>query len=100
MLAMFKILQARLQQYVNHELPDVQAGFRKGRETRDQIANIHWIIEKAREFQKNIYFYFIDYTKAFNCVDHNKLENSERDGNTRPPDLTLEKFECRSGSNS
>ena len=67
------ILQARLQQYVNRELPDVQAGFRKGRGTRDQIANIHWIIEKAREFQKNIYFYFIDYTKAFDCVDHNKL---------------------------
>ena len=63
---MLKILQARLQQYVSHELPDVQAGFRKGRGTRDQIANIHWIIEKAREFQKNIYFYFIDYTKAFN----------------------------------
>ena len=70
---MLKILQARLQQYVNHELPDVQAGFRKGRETRDQIANIHWIIKKAREFQKNIYFCFIDYAKAFDCVDHNKL---------------------------
>ena len=70
---MFKILQARLQQYVNRELPDVQAGFRKGRGTRDQIANIHWIIEKAREFQKNIYFCFIDYAKAFDCVDHNKL---------------------------
>ena len=70
---MLKILQARLQQSVNHELPDVQAGFRKGRGTRDQIANIHWIIEKAREFQKNIYFCFIDYTKAFDCVDHNKL---------------------------
>jgi len=67
------ILQARLQQYVNRELPDVQAGFRKGRGTRDQIANIHWIIEKAREFQKNIYFCFIDYAKAFECVDHNKL---------------------------
>ena len=66
---MFKILQARLHQYMNHELPDVQDGFRKGRGTRDQIANIHWIIEKAREFQKNIYFYFIDYTKGFNCVD-------------------------------
>ena len=97
---MLKILQARLQQYVNHELPDVQAGFRKGRGTRDQIANIHWITEKAREFQKNIYFCFIDYAKAFNCVDHNKLENSERDGNTRPPDLPLEKSVCRSGSNS
>ena len=70
---MFKILQARLQQYVHHELPDVQAGFRKGRGTRDQIANIHWIIEKAREFQKNIYFCFIDYPRAFDCVDHNKL---------------------------
>ena len=68
-----KILQGRLQQYVNCELPDVQAGFRKGRATRDQIANIHWIMEKAREFQKNIYFYFIDYTKGFHCVDHNKL---------------------------
>ena len=70
---MLKILQARLQQYMNCELPDVQAGFRKGRGTRDQIANIHWIIKKAREFQKNIYFCFIDYAKAFDCVDHNKL---------------------------
>ena len=70
---MFKILQARLQQYVNHELPDVPAGFRKGRGTRDQIANIHWITEKAREFQKNLYSCFIDYAKAFDCVDHNKL---------------------------
>ena len=70
---MLKILQARLQQYVNHELPDVQAGFRKGRGTRDQIANIRWIIEKAKEFQKNIYFCFIDYAKAFDCVDHNNL---------------------------
>ena len=69
---MLKILQTRLQQYVNQELPDVQAGFRKGRGTRDQIANIHWIIEKAREFQKNIYF-FTDYAKAFDCVDYNKL---------------------------
>ena len=68
-----KFLQARLQQYVNHELPVVQAGFRKGRGTRDQTANIHWIMEKAREFQKNIYFCFIDYAKAFGCVDHNKL---------------------------
>ena len=68
-----KILQARLQQYVNHELPDVQAGFRKGRRTRDQIANICWVIEKARGFQKNIYFCFIDYAKAFDYVDHNKL---------------------------
>ena len=70
---MLKILQARLQQYVNHELPDVQAGFRKVRGTRDKIANIRWIMEKAREFQKNIYFCFIDYAKAFDCVDHNKL---------------------------
>ena len=70
---MLKILQARLQQYMNRELPDVQAGFRKGRGTRDLIANIRWIIEKAREFQKNIYFCFIDYAKAFDCVDHNKL---------------------------
>ena len=70
---MLKILQARLQQYVNYELPDVQAGFRKGRGTRNQIANIRWIIEKAREFQKNIDFCFMDYTKAFDCVDHNKL---------------------------
>ena len=77
-IVMFKILQARLQQYVNRELPDVQAGFRKGRGTRDQIANIRWIIKKAREFQKNIYFCFIDYAKAFDCVEHNKLENSER----------------------
>ena len=97
---MLKILQARLQQYMNRQLPDVQAGFRKGRGTRDQIANIRWIMGKAREFQKNIYFCFIDYTKAFDCVDHNKLENSERDGNTRPPDLPLEKPICRSGSNS
>ena len=70
---MLKILQARLQQYLNCKFPDVQAGFRKGRGTRDQITNIHWIIEKAREFQKNIYFCFIDYAKAFDCVDHNKL---------------------------
>ena len=97
---MLKILQTRLQQYMNHELPDVQAGFRKGRGTKDQIANIHWIIEKAKEFQKNIYFSFTEYAKSFDCVDHNKLENSERDGNTRPPDLPLEKPICRSGSNS
>ena len=97
---MLKILQARLQQYVNHELPAVQAGFRKGRGPRDQIANIRWIMEKTREFQKNIYFCFLDYAKAFDCVDHKKLENSERDGNTRPPDLPLEKPICRSGSNS
>ena len=100
MLVIFKILQTRLQQYVNYELPDVQAGFRKGRGTRDQIANTHWIMEKTREFQKNIYFCFLDYAKAFDCVNHNKLENSERDGNTRPPDLPLEKPVCRSGSNS
>ena len=95
-----KIIQARLQQYMNRELPDVQAGFRKGRGTRDQIANIHWIMEKARKFQKNIYFCFIEYAKAFDCVDHNKLKNSERDGTTRQPDLPLEKLECMSGSNS
>ena len=70
---MLKILQGRLQQYMNHELLDVQAGFRKGKETRDQIANIRWIIEKAKEFQKNIYFCFIDYAKTFDCMDHNKL---------------------------
>ena len=87
---MLKILQARLQQYMNCELPDVQAGFRKGRGTRDQMA-ICWIIEKAGEFQKNIYFCFIDHAKAFDSVDHKKLENSERDGNTRPPNLPLEK---------
>ena len=97
---MLKILQARLQQYVNREVPDVQAGFRKGRGTRDQIGNIRSIIKKAREFQKNTYFCFIDYAKAFDCVDHTKLENSERDRNTRPPDLPLEKPVCRSGSNS
>ena len=98
---MLKILQARLQQYVNHEFSDVQTDFRKGRGTRDQIANICRIIRKAREFQeKNIYFCFIDYAKAFDCVDHNKLEDSERDGNTRPPDLPLEKCVFRSRSNS
>ena len=88
---MLKILQARLQQYMNCECPDVPDGFRKGRGTRDKIANTHWIIKKAREFQKNIYFCFIDYAKAFDCVDYNKLENSSRHGNTRPPDLPLEK---------
>ena len=97
---MLKILQAWLQQYVNRELPDVQPGFRKGRGTRDQIAYTCWIIEKAREFQKNIYFCFINYAKAFDCVDYSKLENSERDGNTRPPDLPPEKSVCRSGNNS
>ena len=96
---MLKIFQARLQQYVNRELPDVQAGFRKGRGTRDQITNIRWIMEKAREFQKSIYFCFIDYAKAFNCVDHHKLWKILRDRNTRPPDLPLEKS-VRSGSNS
>ena len=87
---MLKILQARLQQYVNHELPDVQAGFRKGKRTRDQIANICWIIEKAREFQKNIYFCFIDYAKAFDCMDHNKLWKILKEMGI-PPDLLLEK---------
>ena len=86
--------------YMNCELPDVQAGFRKGRGTRDPIANIHWIIEKPREFLAFIYCCFIDYAKAFDCVDHNKLENSERDGNTRPPDLPPEKSVRRSRSNS
>ena len=95
---MLKILQARLQQYVNRELPDVQAGFRKGRGTRDQIANILWIIEKAGEFQKNIYFCFIDYTKALDCVDHNKLWKILKEMGI--PDLRLEKPICRSGSNS
>ena len=97
-----KILQARLQQYVNHELPDVQAGFSKVRGKRDQIANIHWIIEKAREFQKNIYFCFTDYTRAFDCVcgSQQTVENSSRDGNTRPLYLPPEKSVCRSRSNS
>ena len=97
---MLKILQARLQQYVNHELPDVQVGFRKGRATRAQIANICWIMEKAREFQRNIYFCFIDYAKAFDCGSQQTVENSERDGNTRPPDLPVKKSVYRSGSNS
>ena len=96
---MLKILPATLQHYVNRELPDVQAGFRKGRGTRDQIANVHWIIEKARGFQKDIYFCVTDYAKAFDSVDHNKLENSSRDGNTRPPYLPPEKPVCRSRSN-
>jgi len=95
---MLKILQARLQQYMNHELPDVQAGFRKGRGTRDQIVTICWIIKKAREFQKNIYFCFMDYAKAFGSQQ--TVENSSRDGNIRPPDLSPEKSVCRSGSNS
>ena len=97
---MFKILQARLQQYMNCEVPDVPAGFRKNSEIRDQIANISWIIKKAREFQKNIYFCFINNAKAFDCVDHNKLWKILRDGNTRPPDLPLEKSVCRLGSNT
>ena len=94
-----KILQVRLQ-YMNGECPDIQAGFRKGRGTRDEIAYTHWITEKAREFQKNTYFCFIDYTKAFDRVDQSKLENFERDENTRPPDLPLWKPVCRSRSNS
>ena len=99
---MIKILQISLQEYVNHELPDVQAGFRKDRGTRDQIANICWIIKKAKEFQKKkkIYLWFIDYARAFDCVHHNKLGNSARDGNTRPADLPLKKLVCRSGSNT
>ena len=99
---MLKVLQARLQQqYVNWELSDVQARFRKGRGTRDQIANNRWFIEKARDFQKNIYFCIIDYVKAFDCVDHNKLwKNSSRDRSTRPPDLLPVKPVCRWGSNS
>ena len=89
----------RLQQYVNYELPDVQVGFRKGRGTRGQIANIHWLMEKAREFQKNIYF-CLDYAKAFDCVDYNSCGKFLRDGNTRPPYLPPAKPVCRSGSNS
>ena len=97
---MLKILQARFQQYMNRELPNVQAGFRKGRGTRDQIANIHWIMEKAREFQKNIYFCFVDYAKGFVCVDHNKVWKILKEMGIRPPGLPLEKPICRSGSNS
>ena len=96
---MLKILQARFQQHMNQELPDVQTGFRKGRGSRDQIANIHWILEKGIEFQKNIYFCFINYAKAFDCVDHNKLWISLRDGNTRTPYLPSEKPVCRPRSN-
>ena len=103
---MLKILQARLQQYVNRELPDVPSGFRKGRGTRNQIANIRWIMEKAREFQKNIYFRFIDYAKTFDCVDQNKLWKILKELGIpnhltcllRSPDLPLEKSVCRSGS--
>ena len=97
---MLKILQAGLQQYMNHELPDVQAGFRKGRGTREHIASIHWIIKKTRELQKNIYFCLIDYAKFYDSVDHNKLENCSRVRNTIPPDLYPEKSVCRSRSNS
>ena len=97
---MLKILQSSLQQYVNRELPDVQAGFRKCRGTRDQIANIHWNIKKSTEFQKNIYFCFIDNAKALTVCITKTMENSERDGNTRPSDMPLEKPICRSGSNS
>ena len=96
---MFKILQDRLQQYVNHEFPDVQAGFRKSRGTRDQIGNMCWITEKAREFQKNIYFCCIDYAKAFDCVDHNKLWIILSHGNTKPPYLSPEKSIFISRSN-
>ena len=85
---------------MNCELPDVQAGFRKGGGIRDQIANIHWVVVKAKDFQKNIYLCFTNYTKFFDCVDHNKLENSSREGNTRPPYLPPEKPVCRSRSNS
>ena len=97
---LLKILQARLQQYVSHELPDVQSCFRKYRGTRYQIVNICWFIEKAREFQKNIYFCLIDYAKVFDSMDHNKLWEVLKDGNTRPSDLSLEKPVCRSVSNS
>ena len=96
---MLKILQVRLQQYMNREISDVRAGFRKGRGASDQTANIRWIIEKAREFQKKLLFLLIDYAKAF-CGSQQTVGDSERDGNTRPPDLPLEKSVCRSGSNS
>ena len=85
---------------MNQELPDVQAGFGKGRGTINQIVNIHWIIEKAKEFQKNIYFCFIDYAKAFDCVNHQTVENSSRDGTTRPSYLPSEKSVCRSSNNN
>ena len=97
---MLNILQARLQQYMNREVPDVQAGFRQGRGTRDQIANIHWIIKKARQFQKNIYFCFIDYSKAFDCVDHNILWKILKEMGIPNHLISLEKFVYRSGSNS
>ena len=95
-----KILQVRLQQHMNQELPDIQAGFRNGRGTRDQITSIHRIIGKAREFQESIYFCFTDCAKVFDCMNYNKLENSSRDGKTRPLYLSLEKSVCRSRSNS
>ena len=95
---MLKILQSRLQQYVSHKLSNVQAGFRKGRGTRDQIANIHWIIEKARKFQKNIYF--MDYAKTFDCVDHNELWKILQEMGTKPSYLPSVKPVCRSRSNS
>ena len=95
-----KILQARLQQYVNCEFPDVQAGFRKGRGTRDQIANIRWIIEKARVPEKHLLLLYWLCQSLWLCESQQTVENSSRDGNTRPPDLLLEKFVCRSGSNS
>ena len=101
---MFKIVYGRLQQHVNYKVPHIQFGFRKGRGTRDQIPNIHWIIKKARDYQKKkkkgIYFCFIDYVNTFDCVDHSKLEDSSRVGNTRQPELPLEKFVYRSRSNS
>ena len=100
MLVMLKSLQARLQQYLKREISDVQADFRKGRGTRGQIANLHCIIEKAREFQKNIYFCFIDYAKPLTLWVTINCGKFWRDGNTRPPDLPLEKSVCRSGSNS
>ena len=97
---MLKILQARLQQYVNHELPDIQAGFRNGRGTRDQIATSVGLSKKAREFQKKHPFLILTLPKPLMCGSQLTVENSERDGNTRPPDLPLEKYVCRSGSNS
>ena len=97
---MLKILQARLQQCMNQELPDVEAGFRKGKGAREQVANIRWIIRKEREFQKNIYSHFIDYAKAFDYVDHNKLWKLLQEMGIRPPDLPPEKSVCRSRSNS
>ena len=97
---MLKIPQARFQQYVSRELPDVQSGFRKRKGTRDQIANICWIMEKAREFQKNIYFCSTDYAKAFDCGSQETVGNFSRDGNIRPPHLPPEKPVCGSGGNS